>query len=175
MRLAAESHQRIEAFLREHLKSERLRLPPVHIYCGRWSRWLTRTFHILAITIGRRVFVDPKVVGRDERGRPRVPAGLIAHEATHVVQYDRAGFVGFLLSYFWEYWRALREQEQGWGKAARHAAYFAIKQEREAYQAESAFGAWVALETMNEESGSAPPPRPQQGSEPEQSMPDSAV
>jgi hypothetical protein len=148
MRLAPESHQRIETFLRAQLKSESLRLPPVHIYYGRWARLLTSTFNILAITFGRRIFVSPKEIERDPSGRLIISAALIAHEATHVVQYEQAGFLGFLLSYLGEYLRALRSHRQWWGKAARHAAYLAIKQEREAYEAEYAYGGWSRLEKM---------------------------
>jgi hypothetical protein len=150
MLLSPESHKQIEAFLRDHLRSDALELPPVIIYAGRGARWLTSTFGILAITFGRRIFVASKVIGRDEHGRLTLPAGLIAHEATHVVQYSQNGFIGFLLSYLGEYWRALKEQP-GWGRAARDAAYFAIEQEREAYQAESAYAVWAGLEKMNEE------------------------
>jgi hypothetical protein len=156
MRLARESHQQIEAFLREHFRDERLRLPPVFIYCGRLSQWLTRRFQILAITFGRRIFVAAKEIKRDEQGRLTAPAGLIAHEATHVLQYERAGFVGFLASYLWEYWRILREQRQGWSKSARHAAYFAIKQEREAYEAEQAFAVWSSLEKLSADLKNSP-------------------
>lgn len=145
MRLAPESHKRIEEFLRDHLGDAALELPPVFVYGGRFTRWFTDAFQVLAITFGRRVFVAPKVIVRDERGRLAAPAALIAHEATHVLQYARSGFLRFLISYVWEYWRALREQP-GWGKAARQAAYFAIRQEREAYAAEAAFRGWLPLE-----------------------------
>jgi hypothetical protein len=152
MRLAPESHRHIEAFLRERKQCESLRLPPVSVYVGRLSRLLTGTFGILAITFGRRVFVSAHVVKRDERGRLTVPAGLLAHEAVHVVQYSEAGFAGFLLSYLREYWHALSAQP-GWGRAAREAAYRAIKQEREAYEAEDAYHAWAALVKMREGDG----------------------
>ena len=151
MRLAPEAHRHIEAFLRERRRSEALRLPQVHVYVGRWSRLLTGTFGILAITFGRCVFVSARVVKRDERGRVTIPAGLLAHEAMHVVQYGEAGFVGFLVSYLREYWRELRAQP-GWGRAARQAAYLAIKHEREAYEAEDEYFAWAALSRMREES-----------------------
>ena len=152
MRLAPEAHRHIEAFLRERKQCESLRLPPVSVYVGRWARLLTGTFGILAITFGRRVFVSARVVKRDERGRLTVPAGLLAHEAMHVVQYGEAGFAGFLLSYLGEYWRGLRAQP-GWGRAAREAAYRAIKQEREAYEAEDAYRVWAALVKMREVDG----------------------
>jgi Domain of unknown function (DUF4157) len=155
MLLASESHRRIEAFLRAHLRSETLRLPPVFIYCGRWSRYLTSAFSILAITFGQRIFIAANAVSRDDSGRLVVSARLIAHEAVHVVQYQQAGFIGFLFSYAREYWRALQGQRQGLGKAARLAAYFAIKQECEAYEAENAYAGWLAQEMMNEEKNAA--------------------
>jgi|ERR1043165_3818167 hypothetical protein len=146
MKLASESRQRIEKFLRDHFHDEKLELPTIHLYCGRFSRLLTGAFDILAITFGRRIFVAPKVVKLDEEKRLTVPASLVAHEATHVVQYSNAGFLGFLISYLSEYLRGLRSQQQGWGKAARKAAYFGIKQEREAYEAEAAYAIWNAME-----------------------------
>jgi len=145
MRLAPESHRRIETFLRDHLGREGLKLPPVYIHSGRGARLLTSTFDILAITFGRHVFVAPKVIGRDDEGRATVSAKLIAHEATHVVQYHESGRVGFLYSYLLEYWRALLSQP-GWDKAARRIAYMKIRQEREAYEAENAYRVWNGCE-----------------------------
>jgi hypothetical protein len=175
MLLASESHQRIEAFLRYHLRSETLRLPPIFIYQGRWSRYLTGAFSILAITFGRRIFVAGKTVSRDDEGRLVISAGLIAHEAMHVVQYQQAGLIGFLFSYARGYLRALRGQPQGWSsKAARLAAYFAIKQECEAYEAERAYAGWLALEMMNAEEDAASSKQLENDAEPEQSMNDSA-
>jgi hypothetical protein len=147
--LSPESHHRIESFLRDYLHEENLKLPRLSIYNGRWTRWLTSAFHISAITFGRCIFVAPKMVARDGRGRLTVPANLIAHEAMHVVQYEQSGFVRFLCSYLRGYFQALRK-ERGWSKAARHAAYFAIKQEQEAYAAESAFDVWRLQEKMRE-------------------------
>jgi hypothetical protein len=155
MFLSPETHHRIESFLRDYLHEENLKLPRISIYNGRWTRWLTSAFHISAITFGRWVFVAPKMVTRDGRGRLTVPAKLIAHEAMHVIQYARAGFVRFLCSYLREYLRALRKG-RGWSKAARHAAYLAIKQEQEAYAAESAFDVWRLQEKMREVKTSSP-------------------
>ena len=168
MVLAPESHERIQAFLREHLRNDTLKLPRLFIYSGRTARWLTGSLQILAITFGRRIIVASKVVVRDEQGRLTVPAALIAHEATHVVQYQEAGVVRFLISYLREYWRALQEHRQGWSKAARNAAYFAIKHEREAYEAESAYASWVALAKMTEEQTASTSPGLKGNMEPEQ-------
>jgi hypothetical protein len=149
MFLSPESHHCIESFLRDYLHEENLKLPRLSIYSGRWTRWLTSAFHISAITFGRCIFVAPKMVARDGSGRLTVPAKLIAHEAMHVVQYARAGFINFLCSYLSGYFHALRK-ERGWSKAARHAAYLAIKQEQEAYAAESAFDVWRLQEKARE-------------------------
>jgi hypothetical protein len=150
MRLAPESHKQIESFLREYLKDEGLKLPPVFIYSGRFARWLTETLSILAITFGRRIFIAPKVIKLDESSHLTVPASLIAHEAVHVVQYHRAGVIGFFFSYLREYFGVLRKQKQGWGKAARTAAYFGIEHELEAYAAEAAYASWRPLQKMLE-------------------------
>ncbi len=141
MRLAPESHKHIESFLRDHLRIDGLRLPPVVIHTGLLARCVTRAFNILAITFGRRILVAPKLVERDSNGRLTIPARLIAHEATHVVQYAQAGFPGFLYGYLREYRRGLKDHG-GIDKAARQAAYLGIKYEREAYAAEHAYIVW---------------------------------
>ena len=141
MRLASESHQRIQAFLRDHFHNESLHLPPITVHPGPLANWMTRTFGVIAITFGQRVFVASDVVKRDSGGRVSVPAHLMAHEATHVVQYQEAGVVGFLASYLRDYGRGLKAQGS-FRKAARQAAYLAIKYEREAYAAEHAYTVW---------------------------------
>jgi hypothetical protein len=150
MKLASESQRHIEKFLRDHFHDDKLELPTIYLYCGRFSLWLTSSFGILAITFGRRIFVAPKVVKLDEGRRLTVPASLVAHEATHALQYCNAGFLRFLVSYLNEYLRGLRSQKKGWGKAARQAAYFGIKQEREAYEAEAAYAIWNAMKGKDE-------------------------
>ncbi|HYY58219.1 MAG TPA: DUF4157 domain-containing protein [Pyrinomonadaceae bacterium] len=144
MRLAVESQRLMEEFLRERFRLETLKLPPLSLYRGRVASWLTNTFRIGAITFGRRIFVAPKMVTPDETGRLKVPGWLVAHEATHVWQYECAGFAGFLSSYLAGYWRALRAQRK-WGREARQAAYLAIREECEARESETAYAVWIAL------------------------------
>jgi Domain of unknown function (DUF4157) len=144
MRLAVDSHRLIEEFLRERFGLETLKLPPLSLYHGRVARWVTSTFRIGAITFGRRIFVAPKMVTTDATGRLRIPGWLVAHEATHVWQYECAGFAGFLASYLAGYWRALRGQRK-WGREARQAAYLAIREECEARESETAYAVWIAL------------------------------
>lgn len=138
MFLAEESRQRLEAFLRGYTGDAALRLPQIFLYRGRLARWLTRTFRIGAITFGRRIFVASNFIERDERGRLTITGWLVAHEAVHVLQYERAGYVGFFWSYLRGYFRALRSQKK-WNRAAHAAAYLAIKEEREAHAAEKAY------------------------------------
>jgi hypothetical protein len=142
MLLSADSHQRIEKFHRHFGGDERLRLPPVHLYNGRVSRWLTHAFHIGAITFGRHVFIRPELTSRDTAGRWTAPAWLVAHETTHVLQYEEAGFMSFLISYLRDYWRGLRRQKS-WNAAARMEAYNAIRVERAAREAERAYAEWM--------------------------------
>ncbi|HEV2861841.1 MAG TPA: DUF4157 domain-containing protein [Pyrinomonadaceae bacterium] len=140
MRLSAESHRRVEEFFREFRGEPGLRLPPVKVYAGGLSRLLLDSIGMGAITFGRSVFVSPRMVVRDGRGRRAVHGWLLVHEAAHVLQYEKAGFVRFLLEYLRDYWRGLPAGGK-WklGGAARVAAYMAIPAEREAREAEHAY------------------------------------
>ena len=141
MKLAVPSHARIEAFLRAHLQDTGLKLPPMTIYQGRVARWLTAAFKVGAITFGRRVFISPRLVQRRPDGRKSVPGWLVAHEAVHVLQYEREGTLRFLISYLQEYWRLLRASGR-WDAAARMAAYLGIDKEHAAREAEHAYHLW---------------------------------
>ena len=148
MHLASESHELIEKFLRDRFHLPMLKLPLISIYHGRFAHCLTKTFHIGAITFGRHIFVAPKLMERDLDGRLCVPGWLIAHEATHVWQYQREGFTGFLISYLKGYWRALRMMKS-WNGEARMKAYLAIKEESDARESETAYAIWVATFQRN--------------------------
>jgi hypothetical protein len=150
MLLAAESHQRLEAFLREHFRRPTLRLPPLYFYGGRFAGWLTRSFHIGAITFGRHIFVLPDLIERSGEGRLTVPGWLAAHEATHVLQFERAGVAGFLITYLRGYWRALRSQKR-WDAKAHMQAYLTITEECDAREAEKAYTEWRKGETARPE------------------------
>jgi hypothetical protein len=140
VKLSAESHRRVEEFFRDFRGEPALRLPPVRVYAGGLSRLLLDSIGMGAITFGRRVFVSPRMVVEEGRGRRAVHGWLLVHEAAHVLQYEEAGFVKFLLVYLRDYCRALRGA-WGWklGRAARMAAYMAIPAEREAREAEHAY------------------------------------
>ncbi len=140
MKLAADAHAHIESFLREYFVDNTLRLPPVTLHCGYLAAHLTGLLKIGAITLGRRVVIAPALVRR-EKERLTIPGWLIAHEAVHVLQYERAGYARFLASYLKEYWQALRAQ-RCWNSLARMNAYLAIKQECEAREAQNAYQDW---------------------------------
>lgn len=140
MRLSPEAHAELETFFREHCGDPRLRLPPFRVYGGWAARLLMGLIGMGAITFGRHVFVAPRLLRRDGAGRVSAPGWLLAHEAAHVLQYEERGYWRFLRDYLRGYLRALRAG-QGWGKAARTAAYFAIAEECEARAAEAAYAA----------------------------------
>jgi hypothetical protein len=142
MLLAPESHERLETFLREHVGDPRLRLPRIRVYSGAFSRRLTGGLKVGAMTVGNRIFVAPRLVARDGEGRLTFPGWLLAHEALHVVQYAREGYLRFLFKYLSDYFAALRAGG-GWDAAARMAAYLAIGHEREAREAEHAYRGWT--------------------------------
>ena len=136
MRLADESHNKVEQFFREARRDPRLTLPPVYVHGGLFAGLLTWVVGGMSgITFGRHVFVRPSLVGRDAAGRARVPARLLVHEAAHVLQYEERGFVRFLFDYLLDYLRQLRAGGR-WDAQGRMAAYLAIEDEREARSAE---------------------------------------
>ena len=144
MLLARASHARVERFFREHRGEPGLTLPPVYVH-GSLVAWLLTVLAggMSGITFGRHVFVRPSLVRRDAEGRARVPAPLLVHEATHVLQYEERGFAPFLFDYVREYLRLLRAGGR-WGAQRRMAAYLAIGVEREAREAEHAYASWSA-------------------------------
>lgn len=141
MKIAADSHQKIEEFFRLYFKDEKLVLPEFKIYCGFWARKICRIFKIHGVTLGQHVFIDPVFVTIDYAGKIQAPFELIVHEATHVLQYAREGFFGFLTGYLKEWLAFLREQKKR-DLQTRWRAYYAISHETEARQAASAYSEW---------------------------------
>ena len=138
MKLAHESHARVEEFLRQHLGDPGLRLPAFSLYTGRFAWLLMKGLKMGAITFGRHIFVSPALVGRSEDGRAIVPGWLIVHESVHVLQYERVGYLRFFFEYLRGYWRALRASGK-WDAAGRMEAYLAIAAECDAREAEHAY------------------------------------
>lgn len=115
-------------------------MPRVYVYAGGFAGLLTRVAGgVGAITFGRRVFVKPSLVRKDSKGRASLPAWLLVHEATHVLQYEERGMLRFLAGYLRGYFRGLKEEGKGFGSAARNKAYLAIPEECAAREAERAY------------------------------------
>jgi hypothetical protein len=142
MKLARESHQRLEKFFREYFDDPQLRLPPVYLHRGRFARLVTKQLRIGAITFGRHIFLSPDRV-TEAGGDLSAKGWLVAHEATHVLQYEREGYVRFFYKYLYDYWRALRGSGK-WDREARMTAYLSIEAERVAHEVERAYQAWGA-------------------------------
>jgi Domain of unknown function (DUF4157) len=138
MRLSAETHREVEDFFRRHTGDALMRLPPIEIHAGWAANLITRANGISGITFGRHVFVKSRLVERDFEGRAKIKGWLLVHEAAHVLQYERSGYLRFFRTYLRGYWRALREGRR-WDRAGRKAAYLAIAEECEAREAELAF------------------------------------
>ncbi|HEX8853204.1 MAG TPA: DUF4157 domain-containing protein [Pyrinomonadaceae bacterium] len=127
--------------MREHLQEPGLELPPLEIYAGRFARFVTQALKVGAVTFGRRILFSPHKLVRDEAGRLVAPGWLVAHEALHVVQFEREGRTRFLWAYVAEFWRLLRAGG-AWGAQARNDAYLAISKEMEAVKAQRAYQIW---------------------------------
>jgi hypothetical protein len=141
MRLAEESRARLEQFFRAYERDEKLRLPAVFVHAGFWSDKLTRILRAAAFTVGRHIFVSRRVVGRDGRGQLTIPGWLLAHEAAHVRQFQRAGFAPFLFNYAREYLTFLARGGK-FDTKARTEAYERLTPEREAREVEAAYLKW---------------------------------
>ncbi|HLL16424.1 MAG TPA: DUF4157 domain-containing protein [Pyrinomonadaceae bacterium] len=141
MRLAEESRARLERFFRSYEGDESLRLPLVFVHAGFWSDALLRALRVAAITIGRHIFVSRRIVERDARGQLTMPGWLLAHEAAHVRQFQRAGFIKFVCNYAREYLTLLARGGK-FDASARMEAYEQITREREAREVEAAYLKW---------------------------------
>jgi hypothetical protein len=91
--------------------------------------WWLRPFllpGVLAITLGRRIYLAPRLVARGEAAVERI----LRHELVHVRQVAHLGFPRFLFLYVTEYFHHRRSG------LAHHAAYRAVSFEAEAFAAE---------------------------------------
>jgi hypothetical protein len=141
MKLSENSRQKIEEFFREHLADESFRLPEIYFYGGKFTHYLTSRLKTEGLTIGRRIYIFPENFRLCENQKLWLDEKLVVHEITHVLQYDREGFFGFLRLYIKSYYSNLRKKEKR-DLYARAQAYLEIPFEIEARQAASKFAAW---------------------------------
>src|SRR5687767_6460062 len=138
MKLSPEAHEEVESFLKEFTGDPDLRLPRFSIHAGPGARLVMSFVRMGAITLGGHVFVSPRLVRRDARGRVSIVGWLVVHESVHVLQYRERGFAGFLFKYLRGYWGA-RRRGRSRRAGARMAAYMEIDEECEARAAERAY------------------------------------
>ncbi len=142
MKLARAPQRQLEEFFREYFGDEKLKLPEIHLFIRRGAKFLTKLLKIHGITFGSRVFIAPKVIYRDGKHRLCIDKQLLAHEATHVLQYRRLGRLRFFYTYLKSFWKEFSAKEK-WNFAARHEAYLAIPHEVEARACAAAFMEWL--------------------------------
>ena len=68
---------------------------------------------------------------------------LLVHEITHVLQYQKEGFFGFLVNYFKEYLTGIKRRKK-WDSISRMYAYLDIPHEIEARDSASKFIKWFS-------------------------------
>jgi len=145
MKLADSSHQRLEAFYREHLNDADFRLPAINFYVGIFTKILTNLISVHGITFGKRIFIAPKHLSLNQNNFLKLPEDLIAHEITHTLQYRREGFVKFFYKYLLSYRRNLCAKKK-WNAAARQEAYLEIPYEIEARATAARFVEWNSFQ-----------------------------
>lgn len=141
MKLAPDSHQRLEEFFREYLDDEKFVLPKIHFYGGIFTRVFTYFIKVHGITFGRRIFILPALISVNRSNEPRLSEQLAAHEITHVIQYQKHGFIGFFYNYLKCYINNLQCKKK-WDLNSRQEAYFEIPFEIQARDAATKFAEW---------------------------------
>jgi hypothetical protein len=141
MKLAADSHQKLEEFFRDYFQDEDFRLPPIYFYGGRFTRFFTYFIKVHGITFGCRIFIMPALISVNPESEPRLSEKLAAHEITHSLQYRKHGFFGFFYNYLRSFIKNLRKKKR-WDLDSRQEAYLEIPFEIEARDAADKFVEW---------------------------------
>lgn len=141
MRLSRQSHQRLESFFREFYSDESLRLPEIELYIRRGAGIAAKLTGVFGITFGRFIFIKPDLIHRPETDKSFISKKLMAHEATHVLQYARLGWLGFFYTYLKAYWIELKKKKK-WDFNSRMEAYLEIPHEVEARICADKFVEW---------------------------------
>jgi hypothetical protein len=141
MKLAADSHQRLQEFFREHFSDESFSLPTINIYCGKFTHYFTNMIGVHGITFGCRIFILPDLIAQNHRNESRLSENLAAHEIMHSLQYQKHGFFGFFYRYLGSYWKNLRRKRK-WDLESRQLSYLEIPFEVEAREVAEKFVQW---------------------------------
>lgn len=141
MRLSPQTHSELESFFRHFLDDETIQLPKIEIYIRRGAGLVTRILGVDGITIGRHIFIRPAKAKYNSNNHLTIGKNLLSHEVTHVLQYQKFGFIGFLAGYLKEYFAGLKRKKK-WDALSRMEAYFEISHEIEARKAAAKFVEW---------------------------------
>lgn len=141
MKLAPDSHQRLELFFREYLEDGNFKLPQIYFYAGNFTGFFTKIIQVQGITFGRRIFILPALVQTNLEDKRTLSQKLVAHEISHVIQYKREGFIKFFYKYLINYWKNLKRKKK-WDVISRHTAYLEIPFEIEAREIAEKFVEW---------------------------------
>ena len=142
MKLSCELHFQLENFFRDFFDDQNLQLPEIEIYCNRGARLVSTIFSVHGITFGRFIFIKPDLICRNPQEKLCISKNLLAHEATHTLQYQKLGTLKFLYRYFKSYFNNLRNEEN-WSFNSRMQAYFDIPFEKEARVCGANFIEWL--------------------------------
>ncbi len=141
MKLAADSHQKLEEFFREYYQDKNFHLPKIYFYGGSFTRFFTHFIKVHGITFGCRIFILPALISVNDENKPKLSEKLAAHEITHSLQYQKHGFIGFFYNYLTSYLKNLRNKKK-WDLDSRQEAYLEIPFEVEARDAADKFVEW---------------------------------
>ena len=142
MLLSKSAHNLLDEFFRSYEPLEDFDFSGVQVYARRGSWLLTNAFMLDGIALGNHVFVNPRLVVRDDEDLLRMPKDLIVHELVHVAQYRREGAVRFLAIYVRDFWREFRTKKR-WNLRTWLEAYTEIPHEVEARRVTSEFIVWL--------------------------------
>jgi hypothetical protein len=142
MKISRSAHRQLEVFFREYFRDDKLNLPEIELYARRGAWLITKIFKIYGITFGRYIFVKPDLTSRSVNRQLYISKELLAHETTHVLQYQKLGWILFFYTYLKGYLRALRQKEK-WDFNSRHESYLEIPHEVEARICAAKFVEWT--------------------------------
>jgi hypothetical protein len=141
MKLSAQTQAKFENFFRHFFDDPELSLPASNIYTKRGAGFVTKILGVQGITIGRHIFINPILSEVVAKNSLKIGKNLLAHELTHVLQYQKMGLTGFLVGYVKEYLNGLKRRKK-FNTQARREAYWEISHEIEARQAAAKFIEW---------------------------------
>lgn len=142
MRLSKNSNKLFEEFFDQCNLCETVELPKVNVFARRGAWLITNILMVDGITLGRQIFINPKLLWRDKNRNLRIERKLMAHEYVHVLQYKRLGFLKFLWVYVRDFMKIFIKKEK-WSLKTWFESYLEIPHEVEARKFADEFMIWL--------------------------------